>query len=104
MSFAKMRTKFMKKIESLITNLGMLDECEDGQNYDEFAKLMRKLEIFVHMAEETHLKEKLAYKRSLILCRSLLKQCRITNIEDQNVINIAETLIHPAVINHGDKE
>ena len=56
------------------------------------------------MVEETHLKEKLCFKRALILCRGLLKMCRLANVNDKNIINICETLIHPAVMNHEDQE
>ena len=58
----------------------------------------------MHLVEETHLKEKLSYKRALILCRSLLKQCRLANVHDHNVISICESFIHPAVLNVDDKE
>lgn len=71
---------------------------------DSFKKTFRQLSIFVELVEETNLKEKLSYKRALILCRSLLKQCRLANVHDQNVINICETLIHPAVLKNEDKE
>jgi len=43
------------------------------------------------------LKEKLCFKRALIMCHSLLKQCRITDVDDSNVISICETLIEPAI-------
>ena len=69
-----------------------------------FNKTYKQIQVFVQLVEETHLKEKLSYKRALILCRSLLKQCRLANVHDQNIINICETLIHPAVLNNEDKE
>ena len=50
------------------------------------------------------MKEKLSYKRALILCRTLLKQCRLSNVNDQNVIAICETIVHPCVLNLTDKE
>lgn len=38
------------------------------------------------------------------MCRSLLKQCRIANINDQNVISICENIVHPCVERFEDKE
>ena len=58
----------------------------------------------MQLVEETHLKEKLSYKRALTLCRSLLKHCRLANVHDHNVISICESFIHPAVLNVDDKE
>ena len=77
---------------------------ENDFDINAFNKTYKQLQIFVQLVEETHLKEKLSYKRALILCRSLLKQCRLSNVNDQNVINICETLIHPAVLNNEDRE
>ena len=77
---------------------------EDDFDMEVFNKTMKQLHIFVELVEETHLKEKLSYKRALTLCRSLLKQCRLSNVNDHNMINICETLIHPAVLKYEDKD
>ena len=50
------------------------------------------------------MKAKLSYKRALILCRSLLKQCRLANVHDHNVIDICDSVIHPAILNMSDRE
>ena len=69
-----------------------------------FNKTFSQLKLYVQLVEETHLKEKLSYKRALILCRTMLKQCRLKNVNDQHVIEICETIIHPCVQKHVDKE
>jgi hypothetical protein len=55
------------------------------------------------LIEEVNLKEKFCVKRALILCRSLLKQCRQKDENDQNLIHICETVIGPA-LNSADIE
>ena len=80
--------------------------AQDADEFDieVFHKNFRQLRLFVQLVEETHLKEKLSYKRALTLCRTLLKQCRLANVNDASVISICETLIHPAVLHPDDKE
>lgn len=98
-SFGKIRAKFMAKIEKKADVLQSMGDEEGEFDIEAFNKMYKQIQIFVQLVEETHLKEKLCYKRALILCRSLLKQCRLANVNDQNVINICETFIYPTVMN-----
>ena len=59
----------------------------------EFSKFNR----LKNLVEETYLKEKLVFKRSLMLCKSLLKHCGVKDVSDQNVVEVCETLIQPAI-------
>ena len=63
----------------MLHNLG-----NDDSDFDMkvFNKTFSQLQLYVQLVEETHLKEKLSYKRALILCRTLLKQCRLKNAND----------------------
>ena len=45
--------------------------------------------------EEANLKEKLCNKRALVLYRALLRQCGITDANDEHVIALNENLIQP---------
>lgn len=103
-SFETIREKFMAKIDEKVGAIHTIGADEDDVDIEVINKLFSQVNAYVEIVEETHLKEKLSYKRALILCRSLLKQCRLANVHDQNVINICETLIHPAILNMNDKE
>jgi len=59
----------------------------------EFSKFNR----YKNLVEETYLKEKCCFKRALILCKAMLKQCGVRDVNDQNVVSICETLIEPAI-------
>jgi hypothetical protein len=59
----------------------------------EYSKFTR----YKHLVEETYLKEKLVFKRSLVLCKSLLKYCGVKDVNDQNVLDVCEQLIQPAI-------
>jgi len=72
----------MRKIEQKVDACQGLGSDETDFDINAFNKTFKQLQIFVQLVEETHLKEKLSYKRALILCRSLLKQCRLTNVND----------------------
>ena len=73
-SFKVIRNKFMSKIHQKVELLQNIDvEVNEDVDIDAFNKTYRQIQIFVQLVEETHLKEKLSYKRALILCRSLLK-------------------------------
>ena len=64
---------------------------------------MAKFKRLLALIEEVNLKEKFCNKRALILCRSLLKQCRQRDEDDLNLIHICETVIGPA-LNSADVE
>ena len=53
----------------------MIEEGDDdpGRLNAEFSKFSR----FKNLVEECYLKDKLVFKRALILCKSLLKQCGV---------------------------
>ena len=51
---------------------------------------------FHRLLEECNYKEKMTGKRALNLCLILLKQCR-ASISDQNLIDICQRLIMPAL-------
>lgn len=70
----------------------------------DFQKNLGKVDFFLNLLEEANLKYKLTKKLALTLCRSLLKQCRLANINDQNVIELCEEIIHPAVKDDTDQE
>ena len=95
-SFKTIREEFMRKLETNIDELQGYDEEED-LNLDSFNKRYRKVQKFVGLIEEVNLKEKLCFKRALIMCRGLLKQCRLADVNDHDVITICETLIAPAI-------
>jgi len=74
----------------------MLEENDDA----DFKRLnleFSKFNRYKNLVEETYLKEKLTFKRALILCKSMLKQCGVKDVNDQNVVEICETLIQPAI-------
>jgi len=103
-SYPSLRAKFMKKINEKVDMLHSLGTDEGDFDIDTFNKAIRQLQVYVQLVEETNLKEKLSYKRALTLCRTLLKQCRLRNVNDQHVIAICETIIHPCVMKSGDKQ
>lgn len=75
------RTKFEKELNDKADQIGMLieklSECPVVSENDQ-ADLNREYTKFMrlkHCVEECYLKEKLVFKRALVLCRSLLKYC-----------------------------
>lgn len=71
-SFEKQRAYFAKKLEAQHDKL----QIEDGFDQNEFNRNLAKFKKLICLIEEVNLKEKFCVKRALILCRSLLKQCR----------------------------
>lgn len=83
-------------MQSKVEELGqIIEEGDDdpGRLNAEFSKFSR----FKNLVEECYLKDKLVFKRALILCKSLLKQCGVRDVQDQNIVEICESLIHPAI-------
>ena len=74
----------------------MSTEDEDF-DINSFNKTFSQLKVYIQLVEETHLKERLSYKRALTLCRTLLKECRLRSINNRNMIDICETVVHPCV-------
>lgn len=58
---------------------------------------MENFKIQVALIEEINLKEKLHQKRCLILYRALLRQCGVTDANDQHAIALNESLIKPII-------
>ena len=73
-SFKTKRDEFMTKLETYIEKI-QADNEDDIEETDteEFNKNYRKVQTFVGLTEEMNLKEKLCFKRALIMCRGLLK-------------------------------
>jgi len=93
----------MKKIEDQTEKLQAMQSQEDYFDPEEFNHGMTKFNKLMSLVEEVNLKEKFCYKRALVLCRSLLKQCRQTNENDHNLIQIVSNVIGPP-LNSGDNE
>ena len=91
-TFKELREKYKAKFDELVER--MAEDDEDSE--DHLQAQLRKLEGLVAILEEINLKEKLVTKRSLNLCLILLKQARVSH-KDQNIIEICETLISPAL-------
>lgn len=88
------------KINTLTEQLQILTQNDQEAPIEvekDFQKNLGKVNFFLNLLEEANLKHKLTKKLALTLCRSLLKQCRLANINDQNVIELCEEIIHPAV-------
>lgn len=92
-----MKERFEVKFYSKHDSINELCLNEDLFEMSEFKKLYKELNHWLDLIEEVTLKEKLCFKRALILCRSLLKECRIMDVNDQNVIQICEVLIQPSI-------
>ena len=71
-SFKALKEDYMKKLEANIDQL-QHNEDEDDFDMDSFNKKYKKVQKFVSLIEEVNLKEKLCFKRALIMCRGLLK-------------------------------
>jgi len=74
----------------------LLEEGEDD-NINQLSLEFSKFNRFKNLVEETYLKEKCCFKRALVLCKAMLKQCGVRDVNDQNVVSICETLIEPAI-------
>jgi len=95
-SFKQIRTRFEQQLQSKATDITQLLENDEDDIHKlsvEFSKFNR----FKNLVEETYLKEKCCFKRALILCKAMLKQCGVRDVNDQNVVSICETLIEPAI-------
>lgn len=99
MTFRELREKYKAKLDALVERMAEDEDDSDGHLQTQ----LPKLENLVAILEEINLKEKLVTKRSLNLCLILLKQARVSH-KDQNIIDICETLISPALQNTGDIE
>jgi hypothetical protein len=72
-------------------------EDEDDEDLSKLRLEFGKFNRYKNLVEETYLKEKCCIKRALVLCKAMLKQCGIRDVNDQNVVSICETLIEPAI-------
>lgn len=92
MPFKEIRQKLEKSLQERANQIGLLIETQAPQKDldQEFAKFKR----LKNMVEECYLKEKLVFKRALVLCRSLLKFCHRTTAEEHDICSL---LISPAI-------
>ena len=80
----------LKKVDESVLLLHNLGNDESDFDMSVFNKALSKLHFYVQLVEETNLKEKLGNKRALMLCRTLLKQCRLKNSGEHHIIDLCE--------------
>ena len=74
MTYLQLRSKYEKQLEGKVGEISELleENADDIQKINlEFSKFNR----YKNLVEECYLKDKLIFKRALILCKALLKQC-----------------------------
>lgn len=59
----------------------MLEENDDV-DFKQLNLAFSKFNRYKNLVEETYLKEKLCFKRALILCKSMLKNCGVKDVND----------------------
>lgn len=81
-TFKQIRDKYNVQLEAKAEEIGLI--IEENIDLDlrrlnvEFSKFNR----FKNLIEETYLKEKLIFKRALVLAKSLLKHCGAKDVTD----------------------
>lgn len=98
--WAERQVKYQDKLDEYLAALEQYDQ--DGDE-EKIPHVLAKAVYFHRLLEESKFKEKMTGKRALSLCLILLKQCR-ASISDQNLIDICQRLIMPALRNTEDAQ
>lgn len=89
----ELQQKYQAKLDE---HLAALEQHDQEGNEQAIPRALSKAVYFHRLLEECKYKEKMTSKRALNLCLILLKQCR-ASISDQNLIDICQRLIMPAL-------
>ena len=74
----------------------MVQELSDNEKEEEAKECLEKIRLYAYVLEEVNFKEKLTLRWILNLFLILLKQCK-TRLNDNNLVQICETLIQPTL-------
>jgi hypothetical protein len=81
-SFRQIRARYEQQLQAKADEIGQIIEESSESDLQRLNLEFSKFTRLKHLVEETYLKEKLVFKRSLMLCKSLLKHCGVKDVSD----------------------